>query len=207
MTQHERAGKPSNLTHEQWHLVRTPEFKAWFGDWENDSENASKVIDENGEPLVVYYGTYVKEQFNVFDFDKADLGFHFGTYEQAKERSETKIGVKGYKSIVNPYFLNIRKMVETTDIGEWEYPQRYIQMFVDDGVISEIDAKELVKAIQNEPIRNYLIRKYNGNLGFTYSNKIESEGQSYIVLLPEQIKLADGSNTLVHRPSSNVKKC
>jgi hypothetical protein len=50
-------GKPSKLTHEQWHLVRTPQFKAWFGDWENDPENASKVVDENGEPLVVYRGT------------------------------------------------------------------------------------------------------------------------------------------------------
>ena len=50
-------GKPSNLTHEQWHLVRTPEFKAWFGDWENDPENSSKVVDENGEPMVVYRGT------------------------------------------------------------------------------------------------------------------------------------------------------
>ena len=50
-------GKPSNLTPEQWHLVRTPEFKAWFGDWENDPENSSKVVDENGEPLVVYRGT------------------------------------------------------------------------------------------------------------------------------------------------------
>ena len=33
-------GKPSKLTHEQWHLVRTPAFKKWFGDWENDAENA-----------------------------------------------------------------------------------------------------------------------------------------------------------------------
>ena len=49
-------GKPSNLTHEQWHLVRTPEFKAWFGDWENDPKNASKVVDSNGEPLVVWRG-------------------------------------------------------------------------------------------------------------------------------------------------------
>jgi len=50
-------GKPSNLTHEQWHLVRTHEFKAWFGDWEKDPKNSSKVVDENGEPLVVYRGT------------------------------------------------------------------------------------------------------------------------------------------------------
>jgi hypothetical protein len=54
-------GKPSNLTPEQYKLVRTPAFKSWFGDWENDPANASKVIDENGEPLVVYHGTYLKE--------------------------------------------------------------------------------------------------------------------------------------------------
>ena len=27
-------GKPSKLTEEQWLLVRTPNFKKWFGDWE-----------------------------------------------------------------------------------------------------------------------------------------------------------------------------
>ena len=57
-------GKPSNLNSEQWHLVRTPEFKAWFGDWENDPQNASKVVDENGEPMVVYHGT--NEKFTKF---------------------------------------------------------------------------------------------------------------------------------------------
>lgn len=50
-------GKASNLTEFQWHQVRTPEFKAWFGDWENDPHSASKVLDENGEPRVVYHGT------------------------------------------------------------------------------------------------------------------------------------------------------
>lgn len=49
--------KPSNLTAEQYKLVRTPQFKAWFGDWENDPNNASKVVDKNGEPLVVYHGS------------------------------------------------------------------------------------------------------------------------------------------------------
>lgn len=59
-------GKPSNLTEQQWCTVRTPEFKRWFGDWENDPENASKIVDENGEPLVVYHGT-TKAGFDVFD--------------------------------------------------------------------------------------------------------------------------------------------
>lgn len=50
-------GEPTNLTKEQWANVRTKAFKDWFGDWENDPENASKVVDENGEPKVVYHQT------------------------------------------------------------------------------------------------------------------------------------------------------
>ena len=193
-------GNKSNLTPEQYKLVRTPEFKAWFGDWENDPENASKVVDENGEPLVVYHGTYVENPFYIFDFDKADLGFHFGTYEQAKNRSETKLFFKGRKSIVNSFFLNIKTIFESTDIGEWEYPQRYIDMFVSDGLISESDAKKngfyrLVQREENKQIREYLLNKYGKFGGFVYNNKYEGKGNSFIVLNPNQIKLADGSNT------------
>ena len=50
-------GKPTKLMERQWVQVRTPSFKKWFGDWEGDPANASKVVDENGEPLVVYHGT------------------------------------------------------------------------------------------------------------------------------------------------------
>lgn len=50
-------GKVSNLTEKQYAQVRTKAFKDWFGDWENDPANASKVVDENGEPLVVYHYT------------------------------------------------------------------------------------------------------------------------------------------------------
>jgi hypothetical protein len=63
-------GEPSNLNPEQYNLVRTPEFKAWFGDWENDPENASKVVDENGEPLVVFHGSRYGG-INVFDINQS----------------------------------------------------------------------------------------------------------------------------------------
>ncbi len=46
-------GKKSNLNERQWVQVRTKAFKIWFGDWESDPESSSKVVDENGEPLVV----------------------------------------------------------------------------------------------------------------------------------------------------------
>jgi len=64
-------GQKSNLTAKQYKLVRTPEFKAWFGDWENDPKNASKIVDENGEPLVVYHGSGTK---NIENFDSEKSG-------------------------------------------------------------------------------------------------------------------------------------
>lgn len=50
-------GQPTNLNESQWVQVRTRAFKEWFGDWENDPKNSSKVVDENGEPKVVYHQT------------------------------------------------------------------------------------------------------------------------------------------------------
>lgn len=44
-------------------------FREWFGDWlQEDKTNVSKVVDENGEPLVVYHGTL--SEFSVFDFNR-----------------------------------------------------------------------------------------------------------------------------------------
>ena len=60
-------GNPSNLTPEEYKLVRTPAFKEWFGDWENDPEKSSKVVDENGEPLVVYHGSKSEKDFHIFN--------------------------------------------------------------------------------------------------------------------------------------------
>ena len=50
-------GEKSKLSRYQWAQVRTANFKRWFGDWEGDPAKASKVVDDNGEPLVVYHGT------------------------------------------------------------------------------------------------------------------------------------------------------
>lgn len=53
-----KAAGETELDYRQWVQVRTPSFKAWFGDWQNDPKNASKVVHpKTGEPLVVYHGT------------------------------------------------------------------------------------------------------------------------------------------------------
>lgn len=102
-------GQPSNLTLEQWITVRTPEFKAWFGDWELDPENASKVVDGNGEPLVVYHGTGAR--FSEFSYD--ELGSREGSFFFAQNLEDAQ----GYASgIVMPVFLNLRNPISFNDI-------------------------------------------------------------------------------------------
>lgn len=64
-------GRPSNLPERLYAQVRTKEFKDWFGDWQNDPKNASKVIDENGEPRIVYHGSD-QYGFDVFDPSRSD---------------------------------------------------------------------------------------------------------------------------------------
>ena len=96
-------GEDTNLTEEQWLAVRTPAFKEWFGDWENDPANASKVIDENGEPLVVYHGS--DANFDVFDRTKGRENMDI----QGMFFSPWELDSKGYGKNVRAFFLNIRK--------------------------------------------------------------------------------------------------
>ena len=56
-------------------IAKTPQFKKWFG--------GSKVVDDAGEPLVVYHGTTAKTDFNEFKPQQGALpgagaGFYFG---------------------------------------------------------------------------------------------------------------------------------
>jgi len=62
-------GNVSNLTRTV-QVSSYPQFKAWFGDWENDPANASKVVDGNGEPKVVYRGSTIADNVgNVFNYN------------------------------------------------------------------------------------------------------------------------------------------
>lgn len=108
-------GNPTNLNEKQWVQVRTKAFKEWFGDWENDPENASKVIDENGEPRVVYHGT--DSDFNAFD--ESHLGevtdLNATNEDWAKTShigfwfNDNKIG---FYTKHKPVYLNVRNPLE-----------------------------------------------------------------------------------------------
>jgi hypothetical protein len=80
-------GEPTRLNEDQWLTVRTQNFINWFGDWINDPANSSKVIDENGEPLVVYHGSPYGniEEFNRKGHSVSGLR-EFGTYFGSNRR-------------------------------------------------------------------------------------------------------------------------
>ena len=175
-------GKPSNLTSEQYKLVRTLEFKAWFGDWENDPANASKVVDENGEPLVVYHGTEKKSNFIKF----APISYFTENYSYAKvfalglnfsdemdDDEYDRILQEGGENVYS-VFLSLKnpKKTERTSFNS---------LLQDSEFVLE-SKKEGYDGLLNIIKTSYLpFRK-------------ETETQ-FVSFEPNQIKLADGTNT------------
>lgn len=118
-------GKPSKLNAGQWSQVRTEAFKAWFGPWDTDPESASKVLDENGEPKVLFHGT-PNPSFTEFSLDYSEdenLAYGKGVYlsesagaASGYAKSGASWGNKGtpgvggvyalYAKVVNPFDLD-----------------------------------------------------------------------------------------------------
>lgn len=80
----------------------SPEFKRWFGDWENDPENASKVVNKDGTPKVVYHGT--QEEFNIFDGG----AFFTDDYFNADGYASGERVVEAYIQIKNPLIIDAK---------------------------------------------------------------------------------------------------
>ena len=86
----------------------TDEFKAWFGDWQSeDKTNVSKVVDENGEPLIVYHHT--EAEFDEFDYkffgqtDPGDKGRGFYFSYETNDHYTNRYG-----NIILPVFLSLK---------------------------------------------------------------------------------------------------
>lgn len=102
-------GQATNLDEKQWAQVRTRAFREWFGDWENCPDEASKVRDANGEPLVVYHGS----RENFYEFKRWTDGLinsgHFFSPDR-KNASE-------YGGNIYDVYLNLRNPLEVDAQG------------------------------------------------------------------------------------------
>lgn len=193
------------LAQEARKVTQTPEFQKFF--------EGSQVVDEQGQPQVVFHGT--NQDFDSFQKTpgKGAAGFHFGSPEQAQTAQSL--------DSVNPQQLeeaDIPKLLQDAgfDIREISKPSgRIIPVFLsiknparlhDTGFIAgkpfvdfldpENRAKipqEFIEALQEKGLDNSsdLIvdaLKAAGFDGIVYENLVEGAGESFVAFEPTQIK-------------------
>ena len=191
--------------------VDTPEFKAWFGD--------SKVVDEQGKPLVVYHGT--RRGFDVFNTE--GLGAHFGTASAANarvglpleegaaiERAALDDDLGDVAGSLVPVYLSVKSPFRMPDRLSWlpdmvladiekagALEPRILRQLREDPDIEALLRGELVGdpptvLRAQEAIKEAL--EDAGYDGIVYRNRVEGEpADSYAVFRPEQIKSATGN--------------
>jgi hypothetical protein len=168
-------GQPSKLNRHQWAQVRTENFKAWFGDWENNPKGASKVVDENGEPLVVYHGSPFGE-FNAFtesglkNVSPKDAKGHYFTsdYGVAQAYGSGQYGgsMRGAQATVYASYLKINNPEYILDNNHRHW---YIKQDKKDSLASD------------------------GKDGVIYRDSKDTMNDEYIAFDPNQIKSATGN--------------
>lgn len=169
-------GEDTNLTEQQWLQVRTDSFKKWFGDWENAPEEASKVVDKNGEPLAVSHSTH-----NVFDEfiykQKIDAGWLGAGFYFFGDRSlDGQYGshvMECFLNIREPYFATYEEKAELSEINSDEASQEFTET-----VKSEWDADGVY---------------YNADLN-----------QEWVAFYPNQIKSAVDNNGAFDAGNNNI---
>lgn len=111
---------------EPYNGTESAEFKEWFGD--------SKVVDENGKPLIVYHGTGseiidFKYEFTNQGNDQLGSGFYFttdpseasgyanSTYINGHKPASDKLPAKSTPNVV-PVYLSIQNPVDVNAVGD-----------------------------------------------------------------------------------------
>lgn len=178
-------GKPSNLTPEQYKLVRTPAFKEWFGDWENDSANASKVVDENGEPFVCRHYSQNPIRFNEFTKQKpndtrnfisfAKEGYYFSSTDK---KSIEKIYNRSKKGLLYEVFLNVKNILDLGKYNAYDFTTK-----------KAVNWKEFTF----EMLQKYVIKgrigsfddytEYNENVNAFWIDEIDEKAKNQILKL------------------------
>ena len=144
------------------------------------------IVDEEGHPVAVYHFT---PEMDFETFERGDIGFHFGTEEQARKRGKDLKAASGrmfraHLSIKNPYRVRL-------DLNSW-WPSHIGLYLWAEGTITDEQWSEIQSLDgrgYNTPgaqrLREMLGEK--GIDGFVYPNGIEGDGDSYIALRDDQI--------------------
>ena len=196
----------TELDFNQWKQVRSPEFKRWFGDWENDPDDASKVInDETFEPLQVFHGS--PENFHIFDdrFSSKNTGneglFGKGFYF-AKDGLEAIRYAKGNENGITSAYLNIKNPFTLTPENVALLPDWYVDKVgivpIKKGALDGKISIDSISRLTKDGKYGNDFRKALSEAGFdgasTEFDPYKPEGVVYVAFEPNQIKSATDNN-------------
>ena len=157
--------------------TETLQFKKYFGDWQRHPETASKVVDDEGKPLVVYHGT--DADFTVFDHGTKNgwlgKGIYFSNNKSYAKLNGKRV-IQAYLNIRNPY------IAQSNDPNSFLSEVKKIYQDADSFNVAEILQK-------------------NGYDGIIYNHWDSDIGTIYVAFESTQIKSAtenigtfDGTN-------------
>lgn len=165
-------------------------FTNWFGDWVNNPTESSKIVDENGEPRVVYH--YTDEDFSVFDkkaigqkdIGDSGVGFYF---TPQYDPSEDGYWVQQYGDTIMPAYLNIKNPVPQ-NVNPKNFNRHLPKRTVRDQLESEIQiAKD-----QIEYYNNLLEDTIPGELSHTvYKSRVDFNSQKLANLYDRMASLTE----------------
>jgi hypothetical protein len=178
-------GKPSNLTPEQYELVRTPAFKDWFGDWEKvetcqpytysklEGKQNNMLLDENGEPQVLYHGSF-DYGFTIVDvhgsseqslfwlstskeFARNFTGYKRFGYKDAKEYYDKEEFLTGIYS----FFVKTNKIFDIFNYNQVEEVSQKLVKLLEKEYIHKTKYTRIYKSEDWYKVRNTEISKGN----------------------------------------------
>ncbi len=138
--------------------VDTPEFKRWFGD--------SKVVDENGDPLVVYHGT--SKSFNQFNTKSRSILLGSGSYFTTDPVEADNFTMSQWPALfgttkpqIVPVYLSIKNPYVTDDKIDSQAREESIRENYDGIIVRGKDGR-IEWAVAFEPTQ---IKSATGNIG------------------------------------------
>ena len=165
------------LTESKEDMIYSNEFKEWFGDWENDPENSSKVVDENGKPLIMYHGTF--QHFDTFDPSMGREATDIQGIYLTPDMEEASF----YGNNVRAFYVNMRNPADSDEaFNIWH--KYYIQGDRKAGVKARKDLQSM---------------GYDGIMG-DYDLEPDSE---YVVFSANQVKSIDNNGNF-SKESDNI---
>ena len=189
-------GKPTKLNERQWLQVRTKNFINWFGDWINDPANASKVVDENGEPLIVWHGSKTSNEITIFH----DGPTYFSDRFTASSYTPSSFVAKDETDYMYPCFLNIKspKLIN----GNGSYWNNVNGMSTDD-IVKSIDKNEDGVIIKD--IKDYSeFAQGNPDLSLDLLEEAPLH-TDYVTTSPNQIKSATDNNGMFSTENDDIQ--